>query len=281
MGKPMALNILRRGIQLYAYNRSKEKLQPLVDEGAIAINSPSEAFDHARIAFSMVSNDEALRSLSTELLKNGKPNSIHVSMSSVSPALSRQLAKEHAEKGVKFLSAPVFGRPEAAAQGKLWFCISGDAEAKAPTEPFLHYMGQSIYDFGDDAGSANMVKITGNFMIAACIELMGEAFAGAERNHIDIQKLNYFLTTSLFSCPIFKIYGDIIAKREYAPPEFHLTLGLKDLNLFEDTTSSLNLPLRDLIRQRLEEFIDKGGGHLDWSAISKASLQQNEPSPKT
>lgn len=147
MGTPMASNLFDSGVQLYLYNRTKEKARPLTDKGAHLVDSPKELFAKTNIVFSMVANDEALKSLTlgkNGLLESAKANAIHVSMSTVSPQLVKELTRAHQEKGVSFISAPVFGRPDVATKHNLWICVAGEEKAKAAVLPLLRKMGQKV-----------------------------------------------------------------------------------------------------------------------------------------
>ena len=280
MGTPMAFNLLRSGARLYVYNRTKEKAEPLVNEGAKLLTNPDQTFEKTPLAFSMLSDDQALIKLSEEMLKNGKPNCIHVSMSTVSPETSRMLAKKHAEKGVKFIAAPVFGRPDLAKTGKLWICFAGDRQVKSLVEPLLLHMGQKIYDFGEDPGNANVIKLTGNFLILSIAEMLAEAYAAAEQNGIDVKNMHNFFTDTLFPSPVIKLYGMLIANRAFSPAGLKMTLGLKDITLFSETTQELKLAYRDILKKKLEEGIANGLGDLDWSAIALSSFDQLEKAKK-
>jgi 3-hydroxyisobutyrate dehydrogenase-like beta-hydroxyacid dehydrogenase len=210
MGTPIALNLLRNGIKLFVYNRTIEKAAPLAAEGAQPLSSPAEAFIQAEVVFSMVSNDQALLSIvegPEGILANAKAGCIHVSLSTVSPDLARSLTKKHLDVGVQYISAPVFGRPDVAAAANLWIALAGNNQAKQKVEPLLHYIGQKIYDFGEDPGVANGVKLTGNFLILSIVELLAEAFAFAKKSNIDLETFHNFICDSLFPSPVFKTYG--------------------------------------------------------------------------
>lgn len=272
MGTSMAQNLLHNGVTVHVYNRTKEKTALLIAEGAFLLESIDAAFEKAPLVFSMVSDDEALKQVSTEILKNAKPNCIHVSLSTVSPKTTRELMKQHAQKGVHLIAAPVFGRPDVAKAAKLWICMAGDPQAKAMVEPLLHLMGQKVSDFGDDPGNANMVKLTGNFLILSVVEMLAEAYAAARDNGIDVQKLHEFFTETLFPSPVIRTYGTLIANQQFTPG-FRLELGLKDLNLFTDMTKDQHLAFRDILKQKLKEAIVKNWGNMDWSAIALSSLK--------
>lgn len=272
MGLPMAFNLLRSGIKLFVYNRTKERANKLVEEGADLIDSPDQAFEKSPLVITMLSDDAALISISNEILKNAKPGCVHVSMSTVSPTVSRELARKHQEKGVTFIAAPVFGRPDAAKEAKLWICISGDHQVKAQVEPILHFMGQKIYDFGDDYGAANVVKLTGNFLIVATLEMVSEAYANAEKNGIDLKTLYNFLVDTIFNNPVFKTYGKNITDKNFKAG-FKMNLALKDITLFDGISNGLDLPMLDIVKEKLKIGIDAERGDLDVSAISLSSLE--------
>ncbi len=273
MGSPMALNLLKHGVELGVYNRTKEKSIPLVEAGAKLLDHPSEAFKHAPIVLSMLAHDRALEDIVEGidgLLEGASPGCIHISSSTVGPATTQKLALKHKKKGVHFIAAPVFGRPEAAARQELWICMSGDGAAKKRAEPLLNMIGKKIYDFGDKPEAANAVKLAGNFMILSAIEMLGEAFAFAQKNDVDPTQLHAFLTETLFPSPVFLNYGKIIIQQKFSPAGLKLPLGLKDINLFLDAAKSLDLnsPFAQALQKQLLISLDKGREEMDWSAIS-------------
>ncbi len=270
MGAPMAMNLLKGGVSLSVYNRSKEKATPLVKAGAKLLEHPSEAFSQAPLAFSMVANDQALEAISEDLLKGAKPGCIHISSSTVAPETTRKLLRKHEEKGVQFIAAPVFGRPDVAAKHELWICVAGDVEAKKRAEPLLRMMGKKVYDFGNSPESANAVKVAGNFTILSVVEMLGEALAFAEKSGVNPEQLHAFLTDSLYPSPVFDTYGKIINQKKFSPAGFKLTLGLKDLTLFLNAAKSVHTstPLAQLLQKQLQTSVEKGREEMDWSAIS-------------
>ncbi len=273
MGSAMAVNLLKHGVELGVYNRSKEKLVPLVEAGAKPLEHPSEAFKHAPIVFSMVANDQALEAITEApngLLESAYSGCIHVSSSTVAPATTHKLLLKHKEKDVNFIAAPVFGRPDVAAKQELWIIMAGEETTKKKVEPFLKMMGKEIYDFGDKPEAANAVKLAGNFMILSVIEMLSEAFAFVEKNHVKPEQLHTFLTKTLFPSPVFLNYGNLIIQQKFSPAGFKLALGLKDLKLFLNTARSLDLnpPIAQELEKLLLMSMDKGREEMDWSAIS-------------
>lgn len=273
MGSAMAFNLLNQGVELGVYNRSKEKALPLVDAGAKMLDHPSDAFKYAPIVLSMVANDQALEDITegkNGLLESAQPGCIHVSLSTVAPSTTQKLMLKHQEKGVSFIAAPVFGRPDAAARQELWICMAGDEAAKKKAEPLLNKLGKKIYDFGEKPEAANAVKLAGNFMILSAIEMLSEALAFAKKSGISPEQLHAFLTETLFPSPVFINYGKIILQQKFSPAGFKLPLGLKDLNLFLNAAKSVNVssPLAQLLQKQLLTSLDKGREEMDWSAIS-------------
>lgn len=271
MGGPMAMNLLKAGFDVTAYNRTPEKLAALEKAGARAARSPASAVTPGGIVVTMVSNDQVLKELVAGEggVAAALGGGIHVSMSTISPDTSRELAKLHAGHGGRYLAAPVFGRPEAAAAAKLWICQSGPAQAKEAARPLLEAMGQSVHDFGEDPGAANVVKLCGNFMILSAVEAMSEAFALAEKNGIDRAVTADFFGETLFGCPIYRNYGRILANRAYEPAGFQLALGMKDVKLVQGAAGSaeIPMPLAELLHRRLADSLEKGRGQMDWTAI--------------
>lgn len=278
MGEPMASSVLRSGIALTVYNRSRERAAQLATAGAKVADSVAAAVTPGGVVITMLANDAAL--LDVTLGESGVADrlgagGLHISMSTVSPETSRHLAAEHAKRGSLWLSAPVFGRPEAAAAQKLWICQSGAAEAKARAKPLLQAMGQAIHDFGEEPGAANVVKLSGNFLILSAVEAMAEALTLAEKSGIDRQALAGFLGQTIFNCPIYQNYGRILAAQTYEPAGFKLELGMKDVRLVRDAAESATvpMPLADLLHARLLTSLAKGRGQLDWTAIEMVSAE--------
>ncbi len=273
MGLPLATNLLESGYQLRVYNRTAAKAQPLVEKGAIAVASPAEVVEPGGIVITLLSNDQALEEVvlgKQGLLSSLTADSVHLSMSTVAPATAQKLAAQHKQQGAHYLAAPVFGRPDAVAARKLWLCLSGHDAAKVRVRPLLEKVGQGIFDFGDEAGAANVVKLAGNFLIISAIEAMAEAFTLAEKNGIDRTQIANLFGQTLFACPIYQNYGRMIAQQQYEPAGFKLSLGLKDVTLALQTASAsqMPLPLASLLHDRLLAAVANGKGDIDWTGLA-------------
>lgn len=272
MGLPMARNLLDGGHLLRVCNRTAARLQPLVEAGAKAVDSP-DAAAQGGIVFTMLPDDEALEVVA--LGKNGLlghlgENGVHVSMSTVSPETARNLARRHRAEGEYYLAAPVFGRPDAAAASRLAICLSGESEAKTRLRPFLELLGSTIVDFGADPGAANVVKLAGNFLIGAAIEAMAEAFALGEKSGVDRTRMAELFGQTLFACPVYQGYGATIAAHRYEPAGFRLRLGHKDMGLALKVAadSTMPMPLANLVHERLTASLANGRQDIDWAGLA-------------
>jgi 3-hydroxyisobutyrate dehydrogenase-like beta-hydroxyacid dehydrogenase len=197
---------------------------------------------------------------------------IHISLSSIGPATSRRLAEHHAKHKVEYVAAPVFGRPEAAAAARLWVCTSGTPAAKQRVQPVLTAISQGIFDFGEDYGVANVVKLCGNFLIASAVEAMAESQTLARKNGVDPKALAEMFGKTLFACPVYQGYGKQIAEQRFEPAGFRLALGLKDINLALQTgaSSSVPMPIASVLRDRWLASVAKGRSDMDWTAVALA-----------
>jgi 3-hydroxyisobutyrate dehydrogenase-like beta-hydroxyacid dehydrogenase len=226
----------------------------------------------------MRADDSALESVTfndTGIVNNLGKHAIHVSASTISVALADKLAAEHAKRGQRFVSAPVFGRPEAAVSAKLFIVAAGAADAVDTCRPLFEAMGQKTFRFGEKPSSANLVKITGNFMISSTIETLSEAMALVAKGGLDQHQYLEFLTATLFNAPIYKTYGTLIADKKFKPAGFAAPLGLKDARLALAAGESLRvpLPLANLIRDRFLRLLARGDETIDWSAISMLAAE--------
>ena len=242
------------------------------------MSHPSDTAEPGGIVVTMLADDQALENVvfgEKGILKRLGPDGIHVSLSTVSPATAHRLAREHERYRVNYLAAPVFGRPDAAAARKVWICLSGPQAAKDRVQPVLHALGQGIFDFGEEPGAANLVKLAGNFLLASAIEALAEALILAEKNGIDRTKLASMLGQTLFACPAYQIYGEEIAQERYRPAGLTVSLGLKDVNLILQTAaaSAMPMPLASLLHDRFLATIAQGRAELDWAAVALTVAQ--------
>jgi 3-hydroxyisobutyrate dehydrogenase-like beta-hydroxyacid dehydrogenase len=277
MGAAMARNLIKAGHRITAYNRSHDKAEALAKDGAIIAENPADAA-RTGVVLTMLANDHALRAVceGPEGILAGLPHDgIVVNMSTVSLAVTRELAEALKAAGRRFVAAPVFGRPDAAEAAKLFIPVAGPAQAVERIEPLLAAIGQKTVRFGEDPVQAAMVKISGNFMLQTAIEGLAEALALVRKHGVDPAQYIDFMTSTLFSAPLYKIYGSAIVEQRYEPAGFALPLALKDtkLALAAADEAGIPLPLADLIRDRFLIGLSRGWDNLDMAALGKVAAE--------
>lgn len=286
MGSGMAANLLSAGHDVVVFNRSPEKTVPLAERGATAASTVSAACD-ADVVISMLADDPAVEEVTFSaggIVDSLAAGAVHVSSSTISVALAERLTTAHADAGHVFISAPVFGRPEAAAAAKLFVVAGGPAGAIASLAPVFEALGQRTFAVSDDPKIANLVKLSGNFLIASVIESLGEAMALVGKAGMDKQDFLELLTSTLFDAPAYRIYGGLLAREEFEPAGFAAHLGLKDARLVLAAGDQLEVPLpvASLIRDRFVTLLAGGGRDLDWAALGAvASWEAGGPKPGT
>ena len=284
MGSGMAVNLLKAGHEVTAYNRSQARVDAVAAQGARPARSVAEACG-GDVVVSMLANDEAVEAVTFGdggILASLAPGSVHVSSSTISVALSERLTAAHADAGQGFVAAPVFGRPEAAAAAKLFVVAAGAPATLQTVSPAFDAIGQRTFVVSEEPKAANLVKLSGNFLIASVIESLGEAMALVGKAGVDKQEYLEILTSTLFGAPVYKTYGGLVAREEFEPAGFAAALGLKDVRLVLAAGEDLQvaLPIASLLRDRFLTLLANGGANLDWSAIgSLAAWEAGGPGP--
>ena len=270
MGSALAGHLMRAGHTVTVWNRSPGAVEDLTSQGAIAAKTPAQAMQ-GDVLFSMLASDQAIRDvgLDADLLDKAAKGLVHVNMATISPDFAKALAAAHDSRGLDYVAAPVFARPDAAAKGQAVIIVAGANEAVAKVEPLLTEMGRRLVKVGEAPEMANLFKIAGNFMIMSAVETMGEAFALLKKGGVDAAQFLDTMTEGLFAAPIYKNYGKQILAEAYEPAGFYLRLGLKDANLVRDASKNLNVPMPvlDLVRGHYEEAMAKGWSEKDWASI--------------
>lgn len=270
MGLPMARNLVQAGFDVRVWNRTAAKARDV--PGARAAPTPAAAADGAEFAVSMLADDAAVEAAALGpdgILAGLRKGAIHVGASTVSVALCRRLADAHAAKGVGYVAAPVFGRPDAAAAKQLWIVPGGAPADVERCSAVFAALGQGLFPMGS-APQASLAKLLGNFMIASTIEMLGESLALAEKAGLDPSRFLGMLTGTLFGAPVIKRYGQLVADTAFEPAGFQLALGLKDVNLALGAGEELRvpLPLASLVRERMLTALAQGRERFDWSGFA-------------
>nr|WP_242137953.1 NAD(P)-dependent oxidoreductase [Sphingomonas sp. TREG-RG-20F-R18-01] len=267
MGSAMAANLAKAGHRVVAWNRSPVKPE---DAPGVTIGTLDDVLRSA-VVFTMLSEDAVIRSvlLDSGALDSVKHDLIHVVASTISVAFSKELAADHARRGIGYVAAPVFGRPDAAAAAQLNVVVAGDEAAVAQVQPLLAVLSAKVWPLGTDPSSANAAKIAGNMMITMAIEAMGEAFALVGDNGVDKAAFLALMTGTLFGSKAYQNYGPKIVSEDFTPG-FRMKLGLKDLRLATELADAANvtLPVLDAIRTRMADAVEDGMADQDWSAVA-------------
>jgi 3-hydroxyisobutyrate dehydrogenase-like beta-hydroxyacid dehydrogenase len=279
MGTVMARNLIKAGHTLGVYNRTRSRAEELQSLGATVAGTPGEAATRADALITMVANDAAVEDVifgPGNVIESLPAGAIHISMSTMGVALSHRLVRAHREKQQHYVAAPVFGRPDAAAAAKIFIVAAGPAEQIARCQCLFDAMAQKTFVVGGEAPAANLVKVTGNFLITATIESLAEAFALIRKSGVDSQQFLEVLTGSLFAAPIYRTYGAMIAADNFEPVGFRMELGMKDnrLVLAAAEEAVVPMPIASLIRDRMLAATAQGMADADWSAIARISFRE-------
>jgi 3-hydroxyisobutyrate dehydrogenase-like beta-hydroxyacid dehydrogenase len=273
MGAAIAGRLIEAGHSLRVWNRSPQPARRLAERGAQVAATAEEAF-RGEVVFSMLSDDAATLAVLVDsgVIGGAGPGAtrIHVNMATISAALADELAELHRERGIGYVAAPVLGRPDVAAAGKLTVVLAGSRQAVETVQPLLEgTVGQKVWRFGERASRANVVKLAVNFMLAAAIESMGEAAALAAGYGIEARELFELIGQSLFPGPVYQGYGRLIAEGRFEPAGFKARLGLKDVRLAlaaaEATTTPM--PFGSLIRDSMLEALARGEGEKEFGVV--------------
>jgi 3-hydroxyisobutyrate dehydrogenase-like beta-hydroxyacid dehydrogenase len=277
MGAGIAKSLLRSGQRVTVYNRTQSRAEALRADGAIVAGSVAEAC-RGEVVFTMVADDTALESLvfgENGILTSLASGAVHVSLSTISVALSDKLATEHARAGQGYLAAPVFGRPEAAEAARLAVVVGGAEALVQKCKPLFEAMGPKLFVVGERPSMANVVKLSGNFLIATVLESLSEALAFARKSGVDAGALMEFLTATLFNAPVYKIYGELIVEGRHEPAGFALPLGLKDVRLVLQAAEAANVPMpvASVVRDRFITAMARGHQEKDWSVLGRVAAE--------
>jgi 3-hydroxyisobutyrate dehydrogenase-like beta-hydroxyacid dehydrogenase len=277
MGSGIAKSLLRAGHRVTAYNRTRARVDALVSEGIAVAATPADAC-RGEAVLSMLADDAAVESVvfgSSGILSALPKGGLHVSLSTISVSLSDRLATAHANGGQQFVAAPVFGRPEAAEAGKLAVVAAGPPASVDRCKPLFEAMGPKLLVIGEKPSLANVVKLSGNFLIASVLESLSEAIAFSRKSGVDPAALLDFLTGTLFNAPVYKTYGGLIVEGKYEPAGFALPLGLKDVRLVLQAAEaqSVPMPIASVIRDRFITAMARGNQQSDWSVLGRIAAE--------
>jgi 3-hydroxyisobutyrate dehydrogenase-like beta-hydroxyacid dehydrogenase len=277
MGLAMVRNLQQAGHRVRAWDTSRHALDEAAASGVTVAASARDAFQGEAV-ISMLPNDEAMLGvfLDGDLPAASGSSMVHVNMATASVECAKRLAQAHASRGIEYVSAPVFGRPEMAARRELNILAAGSPAAIERVQPLFDALGKKTWRLGDDPYNANVAKIAGNLMVACILESMAEAAALARAYRMSSGDLLDVVVGSLFDVPIYRIYAGLIANEKFEPAGFDLRLGLKDtrLALAAGEAANLPLPFASVLRDNYLDALAHGGERKDWSIVSKVATRR-------
>ena len=272
MGAGMVRSLLKAGHQVTVWNRSPDPARALQADGA-TVAAEARDVAAAEVVITMLADDHAVEAVvaAPAFMTALGADTIHVMSATISVALAERLTVLHAAAGRAYVSAPVFGRPAAAAAAQLFVVAAGAAAALTRCEPVFAAIGRRTVVVGPTPSSATIVKIAGNFLLASMLEALGEGFALVRKHGIDPAQFLDVLTGALFPAPAYQFYGGLIANDQFEPAGFAMALGLKDvrLALAAGDAAMVPLPLAALVHDHLITAIARGYGHLDWAGVAR------------
>jgi 3-hydroxyisobutyrate dehydrogenase-like beta-hydroxyacid dehydrogenase len=237
------------------------------------------------MVLSILADDRAVEEVLLERPLPFSPESVHVSSSTISVDLAKRLTEMHRSRGETHVGAPVLGRPPTAEAGQLVLLTAGAATALERCRPLFEAIGQRIWVAGNEPWRAHFAKLAANFLLASAVEALAEVSALVERGGLDKRAFLELMTATAFACPIYKVYGDLIANERFEPAGFRMPLGLKDVELALAASARVgaSLPLAELVRDGLREGVAGGYEELDWSALAlvRAGKRNGDPCPRS
>ena len=269
MGHAFAVNLVEDGYQVLAYDRDPKRAAALTGARPAAGFADLGA---CNVVLTSLPDDDALAAVAlggAGLAGVLAPGAVHISTSTVSPDISRRVAEEHARHRQDYVAAPVLGNPDFARERKLFVLAGGARSAVEKVRPLLERLGQRLFVIGEDAASANLMKLAANALTATTLECMGEVLALLRKGGIDRHLAYDVLTNSLFDSRVHKTYGGKIVDERYTPPGFAVPLATKDLRLALAAAekSQVPMPAASLVHDHLVELAARGWAELDWSAL--------------
>jgi len=278
MGSGIAKNLIKAGHELTVYNRTRSRAEDFGKLGARVGSTPAEAASGADALITMLADDHSVEGTIFEpgnAIGSLAAGAVHISMSTISVALSGRLATAHSDRGQEYVAAPVFGRPDAASAAKLFVVAGGPPKQIERCRTLFDAIGQKTFVTGDDPPSANLIKLAGNFLITTVIEGLAEAVSLVRKSGVDASRFLEILTGSLFPAPVYRNYGAMIAADKFEPVGFRMPLGFKDNRLFLAAAeeAEVPVPMASLVHDRFLAALAQGLGESDWAAMARISFQ--------
>ena len=274
MGQAMAGRLIEGGHEVGVYNRTAEKLKPLIERGAKPMTSIEAAATFGDAVFTMLTDDAAVTEVVEQPggIRDSLPKSgVHICAGTHSIAGIKKLAAVHKAAGQVMIASPMLGRPEVVAAGQAGMVLGGPQEAIARLRPLFAAIAPRLIDAGDDVLAATAIKIANNFVLGCAIEVMGESFALVRKYGVPAETFYSVIADGAFACWAYKTYGRLIVDEKYLPAGQRALNGLKDANLALAAGEAVGVPLPsgNVWRDRLVGAVAHGEGEHDWAVMAK------------
>jgi len=280
MGSGMAKNILDAGFDLTVWNRTQSKMTPFLEAGAMGTPTASEAVVDSDLLITSLMDDSSIEQLLVgegNVLQALKPGAIHLCVTTISPHFATCLEALHDEHGTRYVSGPVVGRPDAAADGTLITLLAGNTNAVAKITPVCEAYCKKLISISEQPHAANVTKLGMNYMAISSIEAMSEVYALVDANGVDTGFLADFFAAQFYAHPILKMYAKKIEGRDFhGDAGFAMTSGLKDVRLMIEAAAEqgVYLDFAKTIEGKMMEALNKGMGNKDWSSIYEITRER-------
>lgn len=268
MGKAMVRRLLQANYNVTVFNRTFSKQEEMANLGAKTSQSIAQAVANADVVLSCLLDDNAVLSVSREMLPHLKPNVIHMSLATILPDTAKLLQQMHTEKGAIYVSGVVLGVPTVADKGGLTAFYAGQVSDHEKIEAVLKTFSAHVIYLGEDIHASNVMKICLNYSLVTAIELISEVYAFAEKSGLDTVIVQQALH-EIYGHPAFKRYIDKIHDRNFDDVNFNMLGGNKDVALFQEAFSKVGVApeLANVAKSRFTDALAQGMQEKDWSAI--------------
>lgn len=273
IGKSLLRKLAPQGHSITVYNRTAEKAAPLVEAGARLAKTPAQAAG-GEVVLSIVADDAAVTALTLSddgILSGLKDGAVHVGMSTVTVDMADRLAAAHEAAGKHYVSAPVMGRPQAAAAGEIFIAAAGRAVDIARVKPVFDAIAKGTFVIGEHPVQANLIKLGMNHLVHCVVEVLAEFFALVEKGGVSPKVAREFLVGTSFNAPIYQRVSTLVVEKKFAPGSASARLALKDNRAIMAAAEKFGapLPFASILHDRLVALIAQGDGEIDYAAISR------------
>jgi 3-hydroxyisobutyrate dehydrogenase-like beta-hydroxyacid dehydrogenase len=269
LGAPMARNLIQAGFAVTVFNRTPDRMEPLLQAGAEGSSSPADAVRQADLVLLCLSDDAAVLEVLEQAQGSLAPGSLVVDFSTISPATSQQLATALGAQGLAYIDAPVTGGTEGAKAGTLAVLVGAAAEHLERARPVLEVIGGSIHHFGP-VGAGQQAKAVNQVLVAGSYAAVAEALALADRLGLPQEQLVQALKGGAAGSWALEHRSRNMIEDQF-PLGFKLALHRKDLGiaLSAAANANLTLPITDRVAALEDVLIEQGYGELDVSALAR------------